>query len=65
MIIKKSLGRLNIYLTKFFNSLRKNPEIFASMLMGANPKDINKTLIPLIGDNFYENILLSKYFKVI
>lgn len=60
---KKTLGRLNLFLPKFLNSLWENPEIVASMLMGANPKDINKTLIPLIGDNFYENILSSKYLQ--
>ena len=33
------------------------------MLMNSNPSDISKSLIPLIGNNFYENILSSKYLQ--
>ena len=50
----------NLFLPRFFKLLWENPEIVATMLMDSNPPDINKTLIPLISHNFYENILSSK-----
>ena len=33
------------------------------MLIDSSPPDILNTLIPLIGNNFYENILSSKYIQ--
>ena len=62
---KKTLGRLNLFLPKFLNSLWENPEIVASMLMGANPKDINKTLIPLIEIIFMKIFFHLNIYKVI
>jgi hypothetical protein len=56
-------GRLNVYISRFFEKLWEKPEIVASMLMKAEASKITKTLIPLIGDNFYENILSSKYLQ--
>ena len=53
----------NLFLPQFFILLWENPEIVAHMLMDSNPKDISKTLIPLIANNFYENILSSKYLQ--
>ena len=56
-------GRLNAFISKFFEKLWEKPEIVASMLMKAKASEITQTLIPLIGDNFYENILSSKYLQ--
>ena len=53
----------NLFIPQFFNLLWDNPEIVAYMLMDSNPPNIEKTLIPLIGNNFYENILSSKYLQ--
>jgi hypothetical protein len=56
-------GMLKSYISKLFEKLWEEPEIVASILMKAKASEITKTLIPLIGDNFYENILSSKYLQ--
>ena len=53
----------NLFIPQFFILLWDNPEIVANMLIDSNPAEIEKTLIPLIGNNFYENILSSKYLQ--
>ena len=53
----------NLFMPQFFVLLWENPEIVAHILMDSNPKEIITTLIPLIGNNFYENILSSKYLQ--
>ena len=52
-----------MYLPKFFKSLWENPEIVALILMNSLPQEINKTLIRFFGNNFYENIISSKYIQ--
>jgi hypothetical protein len=56
-------GMLKSYISKLFEKLWEEPEIVAFILMKAKASEITKTLIPLIGDNFYENILSSKYLQ--
>ena len=56
-------GMLKSYISKLLEKLWEEPEIVASILMKAKASEITKTLIPLIGDNFYENILSSKYLQ--
>ena len=52
-----------MFIPQLLKLLWENPEIVADMLIDSSPPDILNTLIPLIGNNFYENILSSKYIQ--
>ena len=52
-----------MFIPQLLKLLWENPEIVADMLIDSSPSDILNTLIPLIGNNFYENILSSKYIQ--
>ena len=59
----KLLGRLSMFLPKFFASLYEDPKIVSLIIKNSKPSEIQRTLLPLFGNNFYENILSSKYIQ--
>ena len=50
-------------LPKFFANLYEDPKIVSLIIKNSKPSEIQRTLIPLFGNNFYENILSSKYIQ--
>lgn len=62
-IDNKLLGRLSMFLPKFFANLYEDPKIVSIIIKNSKPSEIQKTLLPLFGNNFYENILSSKYIQ--
>ena len=59
----KELVEIWMYLKGFFVTLWEDPKAVASLLINANPKEIEKTLLPLFANNFYENILSQKFVQ--
>ena len=59
----KLLGRLSMFLPKFFSNLYEDPKIVSLIIKNSKPSEIQRTLLPLFGNNFYENILSSKYIQ--
>ena len=59
----EELNDIRIYLKEFFDTLWEDPKSVASLLINANPKEIEKTLLPLFANNFYENILSQKFVQ--
>ena len=52
-----------MFLPKFFSNLYEDPKIVALIIKNSKPSEIQRTLLPLFGNNFYENILSSKYIQ--
>ena len=59
----EEIGELNSYLPNFMLFLWRNPKIVCKLLLSANTKDIKDHLSNFFCNNFYENILSSKYIE--
>ena len=59
----KELADIWMYLNGFFVSLWENPKIVASLLINTKQKEIMNSLLPLLANNFYENILSQKFIQ--
>ena len=57
------LSVLNSYIPNLLKYLWEDPKLVANILINANKEDAKNYLAPLICNNFYENILSSKYIQ--
>ena len=61
--IGKFFGELYTYVPLFMSYLWENPKVVSKLLIYSKKEDLKQNIVPLIVNNFYENILSSNYIE--
>ena len=61
--IGKFFGELYTYVPLFMSYLWENPIVVSKLLIYSKIEDLKQNIVPLIVNNFYENILSSNYIE--
>ena len=61
--IGKFFGELYTYVPLFMSYLWENPILVSQLLIHSKKEDLKQNIVPLIVNNFYENILSSNYIE--
>ena len=61
--IGKFFGELYTYVPLFMTFLWENPLVVSKLLIHSKKEDLKQNIVPLIVNNFYENILSSNYIE--